>query len=141
MSRQIVKFLKTHGRYVKGDVAGFAPETVAAWPKGVCVPHDPNAATVTDSLKLDTSEAQKLVEDARAEFAQKEADLAAREADLKAREEAVAAREAEPSTFDLLRDEIEKLPGNEPSTEDEKVATGAPAKKSAGVPPKQGAKA
>ena len=141
MAKTIVKFLKTHGRYVKGDVAGFAPETVAAWPKGVCVPYDPKGPTVIGTVALDTSAAQKLVEDARAEFAQKEADFAAREADLKAREEAVAAREAEPTTFDLLREELEKLPANETSAEIEAEAPEAPAKKPAGAPPKQGAKA
>ena len=31
MEKVIVEFLKTHGRYVKGDVAGFTAETVAAW--------------------------------------------------------------------------------------------------------------
>lgn len=126
MQKQIVKFLKTHGRYVKGDVAGFAPETVAAWPKGVCVPYDPKAATVTASLAIDTSAAQKLVEDARAEFALKEADLNAREAALAAREAALA---APVETTPVVAD-----------TEAEPTEADAP-KKPAGAPPKQGAKA
>lgn len=129
MSKQIVKFLKTHGRYVKGDVAGFAPETVTAWPKGVCVPYDPKGPTEIGAVAIDTSAVQKLVEDARAELAQKEADFAAREADLKAREEAVAAREAVPSLVDEIVVEIEA------------EAPEAPAKKPAGAPPKQGTKA
>ncbi len=134
MQKQIVKFLKTHGRYVKGDVAGFDPETVASWPKGVCVPYDPKAATVTASVAIDTSAAQKMIEDARAEFAQKGGELDTREADLKAREEALAAREAAlAAPVEAAQEAIE-----EPT---EVEAPDAPAKKPAGAPPKQGAKA
>ncbi|GAB5433931.1 MAG: hypothetical protein EpisKO_33010 [Epibacterium sp.] len=133
MSKQIVKFLKTHGRYVKGDVAGFAPATVAAWPKGVCEPYDPKVATGIGTVALDTSAAQKLIEDARAEFAQKGGELDTREADLKAREEALAAREA------ALSAQAEgALVVEEAAAEPEQVD--AP-KKPAGAPPKQGAKA
>jgi len=128
MSKTIVKFLKTHGRYVKGDVAGFDPETIAAWPKGVCKPYDPDEKLEIASVQIDTSEAQKLIDDARAEFEQKAAALDSKSAELDAREEAVAAREqaqAEPA-----------------ATEDNsKGASNDAAKTSAGTPPKQGAKA
>lgn len=133
MQKQIVKFLKTHGRYVKGDVAGFASETIAAWPKGVCVPYDPNAASVVGAMTLDTSEAQKMVADARVEIAKKSEVLDTREANLKAREDALAAREAALSAQAEVAPVVE-----EAAAEPEQVD--AP-KKPAGAPPKQGAKA
>ena len=126
MEKVIVEFLKTHGRYVKGDVAGFTAETVAARPKGVCKPHDPNAKAGIVALSVDTSAAQKMIEHARAEIEAKGGELDTREADLKAREDALAQREAE------LAASVSAEPTAE-NTEDT-------AKSPSGEPPKQGAK-
>ncbi|OIQ32310.1 MAG: hypothetical protein BM562_05425 [Alphaproteobacteria bacterium MedPE-SWcel] len=117
MAKVIVEFLKTHGRYVKGDVAGFEAATLAKWPQDVCRPYDADASATVEPQHVDSSEAQKAIAEAQAEFERKGDELAAREADLKAREEALAAREAAQS----------------PDPAPEKTAP-------AGAPPKQGAK-
>jgi len=132
MAKVIVEFLKTHGRYVKGDVAGFDAETIAKWPQGVCKPHDPDAARNVVALEVDTAAAQKLIADARADLETKGGELDARDADLKAREEALAAREAA-----LVAEAENTAPALEKKTE--KPASASP-KEGAGTPPKQGAK-
>lgn len=132
MAKLIVEFLKTHGRYVKGDVAGFDAATIAKWPQGVCKPYDPDASKAVEALSVDTTAAEQLIADARAELETKGGELDARDADLKAREEALAAREA------ALTAEAENTP---PALEakTEKPASALP-KEGAGTPPKQGAK-
>lgn len=116
MAKVIVEFLKTHTRYVKGDIAGFAAETVAAWPKGVCKPYDPNAPL---ALEIDTAKAHE---------------LDVREAELKAREDALAAREAA-----LASEGAEATPALD-ATEEDEAPPAKTTKAPAGAPPKQGAK-
>ncbi|KIC19625.1 MULTISPECIES: hypothetical protein [unclassified Leisingera] len=118
MSKQIVKFLKTHGRYVKGDVAGFEPATIAKWPKGTCKPFDPE----------EVDSAPNADGEAGADVSAKLAELAQREADLKAREEALAEKEQ-------AAEEAGKA-GGEPAGAAEAASKGA---KASGEPPKQGA--
>ncbi len=126
MAKLIVEFLKTHGRYVKGDVAGFDAATIANWPHGVCKPYDPNAKAEIVALSVDTSAAQKMIEHARAEIEAKGGELDTREADLKAREDAFAQREAE----------LAASVSTEPTVENTEDAAKSPS----GEPPKQGAK-
>lgn len=119
MAKEIVEFLKTHGRYVKGDIAGFEPAVIASWPKGTCMPYDP------DRPEPAKREAADLEADAQ--------DLAVRAAELQAREDELAAREAA-----LMEREAEAItaPANPVDP-----AAGGEADKTAGAPPKQGAKA
>lgn len=114
MAKQIVKFLKTHGRYVKGDVAGFEPATIAKWPKGTCKPFDPEEVDVAPNADGE----------AGADVSAKLAELAQREAELNAREEALAEKEK-------AAEEADKAAGAA-----EAVSKGA---KASGEPPKQGA--
>lgn len=118
--KEIVEFRKTHGRYVKGDVAGFDPAVIAKWPKGTCIPYDP------DRPKPAEREAADLEADAQ--------DLAARAAELQVREEELAAREAA-----LAEREGEAIA--EPATSAAEPSKDGDGAKAAGAPPKQGAKA
>ena len=119
MAKEIVEFLKTHGRYVKGDIAGFEPAVIASWPKGTCIPYDP------DRPKPAKREAADLEADAQ--------DLAVRAAELQAREDELAAREAA-----LMEREAEAITAPEKPVD---PAGDGEAEKTAGAPPKQGAKA
>lgn len=120
MSKQIVKFLKNHGRYVKGDVAGFDPVTVAKWPKGTCKPFDPE--------EVDT--APVAGGEAGADVSAKLSELLQREAELNAREEALAEKE-------LAEEEAGKAAA-EPAGTADGGGKGAGAAKASGEPPKQG---
>lgn len=119
MAKEIVEFLKTHGRYVKGDIAGFEPAVIANWPKGTCIPYDP------DRPKPAKREAADLEADAQ--------DLAVRAAELQAREDELAAREAA-----LMEREAEVITAPAKPAD---PAAGGDTDKTAGAPPKQGAKA
>ncbi|RBO52511.1 hypothetical protein DSD19_14135 [Rhodovulum sp. BSW8] len=85
MTKVILKFRRAHGRYNRGEVAGFAPALAARLTRG----EDP-VATVFDRA----AEAQLAAAADPAGIEAKAADLAEREAALATREAALAAAEA-----------------------------------------------
>ncbi|MBL3580552.1 hypothetical protein BV509_12320 [Rhodovulum sulfidophilum] len=85
MTKVILKFRRAHGRYNRGEVAGFAPALAAKLTRG----EDP-VATVFDRA----AEAQLAAAADPGEIEARAADLAAREAALAEREAALAAAEA-----------------------------------------------
>lgn len=98
MAKQIVKFLKTHGRYVRGDVAGFDQATIARWPKGTCKDYDPNEAeAAAQSVTIGALDLSVVADGFRAELEAKAAELEAKAAELEAREMALWSMEAEAS--------------------------------------------
>lgn len=91
MAKTAVKFLRGHGRYNKGDIAGFEGEALRkllAGSKPVAALYDAKA-----ELSAEAALAQGAADlDAeRADLAQRAKDLAAREAELVVREAALAA--------------------------------------------------
>ncbi|WP_414896842.1 hypothetical protein [Rhodovulum sp. YEN HP10] len=89
MTKVILKFRRAHGRYNRGEVAGFAPTLAARLTRG----EDP-VATVFDRA----AEAQLAAAADPVGLEAKAADLATREAALAEREAALAAAEAKART-------------------------------------------
>jgi hypothetical protein len=116
MTKTILKFSRSWGRYNKGEVAGFAPDVAARLIGKVAVVFDPSAPVA--------------VVNAAAQDAAAVADLAAREAALAARERAVAEREAEVAeaeAFLIEPEEADEAEPVKPAPEPEKP-TGSKAK-------------
>ncbi|MGO4854917.1 hypothetical protein [Phaeovulum sp. W22_SRMD_FR3] len=105
MTKTILKFSRSWGRYNKGEVAGFAPDIAARLIGKVAVVFDPTAPVAVVNAAA---------QDAAA------ADLAAREAALAARERAVAEREAEVAEAEAFLIEPEEAEEEEPAPEPEK---------------------
>jgi hypothetical protein len=99
MTKTILKFSRSWGRYNKGEVAGFAPDVAARLIGKVAVVFDPSAPVAVVNAA---------VQDATA------VDLAAREAALAARERAVAEREAEVAEAEAFLIEPEEADEAEP---------------------------
>lgn len=89
MTKVVLKFRRAHGRYNRGEVAGFAPGLAAKLTRG----EDP-VATVLDRA----AEAALAAAADPAGLEARAADLAAREAALAEREAAIAAAEAKAET-------------------------------------------
>ncbi|NDK36975.1 hypothetical protein [Rhodovulum sulfidophilum] len=90
MTKVILKFRRAHGRYNRGEVAGFAPALAAKLTRG-----DDPVATVFDRA-AEARLAAAPVDPA--ELAARAADLAARETALATREAALAQAEAKAET-------------------------------------------
>lgn len=95
MTQVIVKFLKTHGRYVKNDVAGFPKDVVDSWPVGTCKPFDPDAAAAGAGVDVgqmaDNDARAKALDGREALLDERYAELTKREAAVKAAEDSAAA--------------------------------------------------
>jgi hypothetical protein len=99
MTKTILKFSRSWGRYNKGEVAGFAPDIAARLIGKVAVVFDPSApVAVVNAAAQDAAVA----------------DLASREAALAARERAVAEREAEVAEAEAFLIEPEEADEAEP---------------------------
>jgi len=131
MAKQIVKFLKTHGRYVRGDVAGFDQATIASWPKGICKPFNPDDVDQPASGDVGMLDAMAHLVAKGAELDATAAKLEAMAAELEAREAALSMQGAA-SPVDAAK------PSGEPQMQGEASPGGAV--KPSGEPPKQGAK-
>jgi DNA anti-recombination protein RmuC len=112
MTKTILKFSRSWGRYNKGEVAGFAPDVAARLIGKVAVIFDPSAPVTAVNAA---------VQDAAA-------DLASREAALAARERAVAEREAEVAEAEAFLIEPEEADEAEPVKPEPEKPTGAKAK-------------
>jgi len=143
MARKLVKFSKGYSRYNRGETAAFEEGTAQSLTEGknkvgviVGDADEPGALKSVVIGKLDTSEAQEFVAQARSELEgralslelradsldRKSRDLADREKALEARETATATEEPE----------VESAPAEQDTTTKEP--------KGNGEPPKQGAK-
>ena len=143
MARLLVKFTQGYSRYNKGDTAAFAADVAKKLCEGkgkvaklMGDAADPDAGKSVVIGKLDTSEAQEFVAQARSELDgralslelradsldRKSRDLADREKALEARETATATEEPE----------VEPAPAEQDTTTEEP--------KGNGEPPKQGTK-
>ncbi|MFV1594029.1 hypothetical protein VWZ88_15855 [Phaeobacter sp. JH20_36] len=145
MTKVIVEFLRAHGRFVRGDIAGFAPDVVKKWPAGVCVPYDPDkpkarGVAVVGEIDLDADGVRKMISDAETEFAEKADALSQREQELADREAELATRERELLNRTAAAETGAAADPEVAAAVDEEAAKGA-TKKTAGAPPKQGAKA
>ncbi|WHP68856.1 hypothetical protein [Phaeobacter inhibens] len=145
MTKVIVEFLRAHGRFVRGDIAGFAPDVVKKWPAGVCVPYDPDkpkagGVAVIGNIELNADGVRKMISDAETEFAAKSDALSQREQELADREAELAARERELLSRVAAEQTDASAEPEEAAAVDEEAAKDA-TKKTAGAPPKQGAKA
>ena len=110
MTKTILKFSRSWGRYNKGEVAGFAPDVAARLIGKVAVVFDLSVPVLAAVPAQDTA-----------------ADLAAREAALAARERAVAEREAEVAeaeAFLIEPEEADEAEAAKPAPETEKSGGG-----------------
>lgn len=120
MSKVILEFTKSHGPYVKGDVAGFHPDKAAKLQK-VTKPFDAKKATSVD-LKLSVdSEAM------RTEIKAAEGKLKAEADKLDARAQALDAREKELADLEKAAQvAADGAGGPDPSTKAKKTGKGEP---------------
>ena len=113
MSKTVIQFIKSHGRYNAGEIAGFEPVQAKKFcDQGLAQPATDTALSIANktlSLDVGTQEAKALVKDAKAEFevvanqqAEHQAKLDAREQELLAREVALAKDEPKPKSDPLV---------------------------------------
>ncbi|MGB1388623.1 MAG: hypothetical protein ACPG61_07025 [Paracoccaceae bacterium] len=126
MSKVILKFTKSHGPYVKGDIAGFDPEKAAKL-KGVTVAYVAKAEKAMDAALAKSIADGTFEKDARATMDE----LERRALDLKEREAALAEREAA----------LDAPAGDGNGATDTKAADGKAKKAGGGEPPAQGSQA
>ena len=93
MSKVILKFIKSHGPYVAGDIAGFSPERARTL-KSVAVAYDEDKLSDKNiKITVDTKEAQAMIDKARKDLEGQVKTIKEREKALEAREAEIAARE------------------------------------------------
>lgn len=116
MSKTRLKFLRGWGRYNKGDIAGFEPETVKKLTTGdspiAKIDGDGKPKAAPKPRPASTAEADALATQAEADLQKREKALEDREADLEKREAEIADREKalEASVTSTATDDNQKAP-------------------------------
>ena len=142
-NKKIVKFLRGHGRFNAGEIAGFEADVALKLVRGdnpVAKPYDPNEKVLT--VAIDTSEINLRIEEAGAEIDLRLAELGAREQALAEREaELTAGLAAMAQAADAQAVHFDPAKSGDPAPAATPAEDPKPAKKSAaGAPPKQGGK-